>query len=120
MITKQSKNAKRQKRHLRIRQNISGTSEKPRLNVFRSNKAIYAQLIDDVNGVTLCSASSSDKALKLKNGGNVEAAKLVGTAIAKAAIKANFKAVVFDRGGYLYHGRVKALAEAAREAGLEF
>ncbi|MFI3252037.1 MAG: 50S ribosomal protein L18 [bacterium] len=120
MITKLSSNTSRLKRHKRIRNKISGTAEKPRLNVFRSNKQIYVQLIDDVNGVTLCSASSSDKALKIKNGGNVEAAKLVGDAIAKAAIKANLKSVVFDRGGYLYHGRVKALAEAAREAGLEF
>lgn len=120
MITKESSNATRLKRHKRIRNKISGTAEKPRLNVFRSNNQIYAQLIDDVNGVTLCSASSIDKALKIKNGGNVEAAKLVGETIGKAAIKANLKVVVFDRGGYLYHGRVKALAEAAREAGLEF
>lgn len=120
MVSKKSKNATRQKRHLRIRQNISGTASKPRLNVFRSNKQIYAQLIDDVNGTTLAYASSSDKALKLTNGGNVEAAKVVGKQIADAAKKANIKTVVFDRGGYLYHGRVKALADAAREAGLEF
>ena len=120
MINKESKNVNRQKRHLRIRKNITGTSEKPRLNVFRSNKQIYAQIIDDVNGVTLCSASSCDKELNIVNGGNVAAAIAVGTAIAKKALDANIKAVVFDRGGYLYHGRVKALADAARENGLEF
>ncbi len=120
MITKECKNAKRQKRHLRIRRNISGTPEKPRLNVFRSNKQVYAQIIDDVNGVTLCSAASSDKELNIQNGGNVAAATAVGKLIAERAVKANIKAVVFDRGGYLYHGRVKALADAAREAGLEF
>ncbi len=120
MINKQSKNAKRQKRHLRIRRNISGTAEKPRLNVFRSNKQVYAQLIDDINGVTLAQASSCEKALNITNGGNVEAAKVVGKLIAERTLKANIKSVVFDRGGYLYHGRVKALAEAAREAGLEF
>ncbi len=120
MINKESKNVNRQKRHLRIRKNISGTPEKPRLNVFRSNKQIYAQIIDDVHGTTLCSASSCDKELNIVNGGNVAAAVAVGTAIAKKALDANIKAVVFDRGGYLYHGRVKALADAAREAGLEF
>ncbi len=118
MVTKVSSNTKRQKRHLRIRQNISGTSEKPRLNVFRSNKQIYAQLIDDVKGVTLCSASSLES--EAKNGGNVEAAVLVGKSIAAKAQALNVKSVVFDRGGYLYHGRIKALADAAREAGLEF
>ena len=120
MINKESKNVSRQKRHLRIRKNISGTPEKPRLNVFRSNKQIYAQIIDDVNGVTLVSASSCDKELNIENGGNVAAAALVGKAVAEKALKANIKTVVFDRGGYLYHGRVKALADAAREAGLEF
>ena len=120
MINKESKNVSRQKRHLRIRKNISGTPEKPRLNVFRSNKQIYAQIIDDVNGVTLCCASSCDKELNIENGGNVAAAALVGKAVAEKALKANIKTVVFDRGGYLYHGRVKALADAAREAGLEF
>ncbi len=120
MINKQSKNANRLKRHLRIRRNISGTAEKPRLNVFRSNKQVYAQLIDDINGVTLCQASSCEKELNITNGGNVEAAKVVGKLIAERTLKANIKTVVFDRGGYLYHGRVKALAEAAREAGLEF
>ena len=116
MINKESKNVTRQKRHLRIRQNIVGTASKPRLNVFRSNKQIYAQIIDDEAGKTLCSASSLD----LANGSNVEAAAAVGTAIAKAALELKIEAVVFDRGGYLYHGRVKALAEAARAAGLKF
>ena len=116
MISKVSKNVKRQERHLRIRQNLAGTALRPRLNVFRSNKQIYVQLIDDVNGKTLCSASSLDKELALTNGANVDAA----TAIAKRALAANIKVVVFDRGGYLYHGRVKALADAARQAGLEF
>ena len=120
MISKVSKNVKRLKRHLRIRKNIKGTTEKPRLNVFRSNKQIYAQIIDDVNGQTLCSASSLDKELGLANGGNVEAATKVGTLIAQRALEAKIKNVVFDRGGYLYHGRVKALADAARAAGLEF
>ncbi len=118
MINKISKNASRQKRHLRIRQTLKGTASKPRLNVFRSNKQIYAQLIDDEKGVTLCSASSLE--LKGENGGNVEAAKEVGTLVAKRALELNMKKVVFDRGGYLYHGRVKALADAARAAGLEF
>ena len=120
MINKESKNVNRQKRHLRIRKNISGTPEKPRLNVFRSNKQIYAQIIDDVNGVTLCSASSCDEGLNITNGGNVAAAALVGKAVAEKALALKIKTVVFDRGGYLYHGRVKALADAAREAGLEF
>lgn len=120
MISKVSKNVKRLKRHLRIRKNVAGTASKPRLNVFRSNKQIYAQIIDDVNGKTLCSASSLDKELNLANGGNVEAAVAVGTLVAKRAQEQNIKCVVFDRGGYLYHGRIKALADAAREAGLEF
>ena len=118
MINKESKNVSRQKRHLRIRKNISGTPEKPRLNVFRSNKQIYAQIIDDVNGVTLASASSVQ--MKLANGGNIEAAKIVGEAAAKAAIEAGITKVVFDRSGYVYHGRIEALAEAARAAGLKF
>lgn len=120
MISKVSKNVSRQKRHLRIRQNLAGTAEKPRLNVFRSNKQIYAQIIDDVTGKTLCSASSLDKELALSNGSNVEAATAVGTLVAKRALALNIEAVVFDRGGYLYHGRVKALADAARAAGLKF
>jgi large subunit ribosomal protein L18 len=113
-----NKNAQRMKRHKRIRTTIKGTSERPRLNVFRSNKGIYAQVIDDVNGVTLVQASSIE--FKDVNGSNVEGAKVVGAAVAKKAIEKGIKNVVFDRGGYLYHGRVKALAEAAREAGLEF
>ena len=120
MISKVSKNVSRQKRHLRIRQNLAGTAEKPRLNVFRSNKQIYAQIIDDVTGKTLCSSSSLDKELALSNGSNVEAATAVGTLVAKRALALNIEAVVFDRGGYLYHGRVKALADAARAAGLKF
>ena len=120
MINKVSKNVTRQKRHLRIRQNIKGTSSKPRLNVFRSNKQIYAQIIDDTTGKTLCSASSLDKDLKLTNGGNAEAAQKVGELVAKRALALKIEAVVFDRGGYVFHGRVKALADAARAAGLKF
>jgi len=117
MIRKESKNDMRIKRHKKIRRTLSGTAESPRLCVFRSNTAIYAQLIDDVKGVTI--ASSSSKELKLKNN-NLEAAASVGKDIAEKAKKAKIKTVVFDRGGYLYHGRVKALAESARENGLEF
>ncbi len=120
MISKVSKNVTRQKRHLRIRQNVNGTAEKPRLDVFRSNKQIYAQIIDDTTGRTLCSASSLDKEINLSNGSNVAAATEVGTLVAKRALALNIEAVVFDRGGYLYHGRVKALADAARAAGLKF
>ncbi len=119
MIKKESRNSARVMRHKRIRNTISGTKDIPRLSVFRSNKAIYAQIIDDENKTTLVSASSLDKSLKLENGGNVEAAKAVGKLLAENAKKAKIKKVVFDRGGYLYHGRVKALAEAARENGLE-
>ena len=120
MINKVSSNVTRQKRHLRIRQNIKGTADKPRLCVFRSNKQIYAQIIDDTTGKTLASASSLDKEIKVENGGNVNAATEVGTLVAKRALALKIEAVVFDRGGYLYHGRVKALAEAARAAGLKF
>lgn len=120
MITKLDKNVSRQKRHARVRKNISGTTARPRLNVYRSNKNIYAQLIDDTQGVTAVSASSQDKEFGLDITSNVDAAKRVGELIAKRAIDKGFKSIVFDRGGYLYHGRVKALAEAAREAGLEF
>lgn len=120
MIKKVSRNEARQARHARIRKKVSGTNEIPRLNVFRSAKHISVQIIDDEKGVTLVSASSMDKDLKLTNGGNIEAAKKVGEAIAKKATKAGIKQVVFDRGGYLYHGRVEALADAARENGLEF
>lgn len=119
MINKVSSNVSRQKRHLRIRQTVKGTASKPRLCVFRSNKQIYVQLIDDEAGKTLAQASTLE--LKdLKNGGNVAAATEVGTLIAKRALELNISKVVFDRGGYLYHGRVKALADAARAAGLEF
>ena len=113
-----NRNDVRLKRHARVRRKISGTPECPRLNVFRSNAHIHAQIIDDVNGVTLVSASSVE--MKLENGGNIAAATAVGKEIAERAIAKEIKNVVFDRGGYIYHGRVKALAEAAREAGLEF
>ena len=120
MIKKESRNSMRLVRHERIRSNIMGTSDIPRLCVFRSNTGIYAQIIDDETRTTLVSASSLDKDLNIKNGSNVEAAKVVGKAIAEKATKAKITKVVFDRGGYLYHGRVKALADAARENGLEF
>nr|WP_092073834.1 50S ribosomal protein L18 [Dendrosporobacter quercicolus]NSL47894.1 50S ribosomal protein L18 [Dendrosporobacter quercicolus DSM 1736]SDM68332.1 large subunit ribosomal protein L18 [Dendrosporobacter quercicolus] len=122
MLRKQNKNAARQKRHLRVRKNIIGTAERPRLNVFRSLSHIYAQIINDHTGATLVSASTMDKEVSqaLNYGGNIEAAKAVGEAIAKRALDQGIKQVVFDRGGYLYHGRVAALAAAAREAGLEF
>ncbi|MBU9710791.1 50S ribosomal protein L18 [Evansella tamaricis] len=120
MITKTNKNAVRKKRHAHVRRSITGTAERPRLNVFRSNKQIYAQLIDDVSGVTIASASSLDKELKLENGGNKEAARQVGELVAKRALEKGHEKIVFDRGGYLYHGRVQELADAAREAGLKF
>ncbi|HKM29735.1 MAG TPA: 50S ribosomal protein L18 [Bacilli bacterium] len=120
MIIKKSRNKTRSIRHLRIRKNINGTSTLPRLNVFRSNAHIYAQVIDDVAGVTIASASSIEKELNLEKGSDVEAAKQVGALVAKRALDKQITSVIFDRGGYLYHGRVKALAEAAREAGLKF
>lgn len=120
MITKADKNAVRKKRHARVRAKLTGTITRPRLNVFRSNQHIYAQLIDDANAVTLVSASTLEKDLNLESNNNVEAAQKVGELVAKRAIEKGVKSVVFDRGGYLYHGRIKALAEAAREAGLEF
>jgi large subunit ribosomal protein L18 len=120
MIIKADKNDVRKKRHARVRTKLSGTQERPRLNVYRSNQHIYAQVIDDVTGVTLASASTLDKDLSLNGTGNVEAAKQVGLLVAKRATEKGVTVVVFDRGGYLYHGRVKALAEAAREAGLQF
>ena len=119
MLHKADKNKLRKKRHLRVRNRISGTPECPRLNVFRSLSNIYAQVVDDVHGVTLVAASCKDKDFN-GYGGNVEAAKAVGTAIAKKALGKGIENVVFDRGGYIYHGRVAALAEAAREAGLKF
>ena len=118
MLKKTSKNVERLRRHTRVRTKISGTPECPRLNVFRSNANIHAQIIDDVHGTTLVACSSVD--MKLANGGNVEAAKAVGAEVAKRALAANITKVVFDRGGYVYNGRVQALAEAAREAGLDF
>ena len=118
MIKKESSNVARKRRHLRVRETVSGTKELPRLNVFRSNSHVFAQVIDDETGVTL--VSSSSVALKLKNGGNAEGAKAVGKDIAEKCKAKKIKKVKFDRGGYLYHGRVEALADAAREAGLDF
>jgi large subunit ribosomal protein L18 len=120
MFKKADKKALRAKRHLRVRKKVSGTPERPRLSVYRSEKNIYAQIIDDVNAVTLASASTLDKDLNVTAGGNKEAAKLIGEAIAKRALDKGITEVVFDRGGYVYHGRVQALAESAREAGLKF
>ena len=122
MIRKESRNERRKKRHLRVRNKVFGTAERPRLNVFRSSKNIYAQLIDDMAGHTLAAASTLDKEIKEKgvNGGTVDAAREVGKLIAKRAADKGFNKVVFDRGGYIYHGRVKALAEGAREGGLDF
>ncbi|GGE00884.1 50S ribosomal protein L18 [Paenibacillus nasutitermitis] len=121
MITKGDKNKARLKRHLRVRKKINGTEQRPRLAVFRSSKHIYAQLIDDVQGVTIASASTLDKEITdVSNGGNVEAARKIGELIANRAKAKGVEHVVFDRGGYLYHGRIQALADAAREAGLQF
>ncbi len=120
MITKLDKNATRKKRHARVRAKLSGTSARPRLNVYRSNQHIYAQIIDDMNGVTLASASTLDKEFNLESSSNIEAAQKVGELVAKRAVEKGISAVVFDRGGYLYHGRVQALADAARENGLQF
>lgn len=119
MIKRPNTNAQRQKRHKRVRAKVFGTTQRPRLNVFRSEKNIYAQIIDDVAGNTLVSASSVEKGFE-GNGGNCEAAKKVGAAIAERALKKGIEDVVFDRGGYIYHGRVMALAEGAREGGLKF
>ena len=119
MFKKVDKKASREKRHLRVRKKVFGTVERPRLSVFKSEKNIYAQVIDDINGVTLVAASSLDKDFSAK-GGNKEGAKLVGEVVAKRAIEKGITEVVFDRGGYIHHGRVKELAEAAREAGLQF
>ena len=120
MIVKQDKKVARQARHARVRTKVSGTPECPRLAVFRSNKHMEAQIIDDTKGITLVSASTYEKGNKFENGSNVEAAACVGTVIAKRAIEKGIKEVVFDRGGFVYHGKVQALADAAREAGLEF
>ncbi len=112
----------RKKRHIRVRKKVTGTTERTRLNVFRSTKHIYAQVIDDSSGKTIVSASSLDKELKgkVKSGGNIDSAKIVGQLVAKRAVGKGIETVVFDRGGYLYHGRIKALADSAREAGLKF
>ena len=115
-----SKSEKRDRIHMRIRKTISGTAERPRLCVFRSNKEIYAQLVDDLSGKTLLAASSRDKGIAAGKGSKVEVAKLVGKALAEKATKTGVESVVFDRGGYLYHGRIKQLAEGAREGGLKF
>ena len=119
MVKNFDKNAQRVKRHTRVRGKISGTPERPRLNVFRSNANMYAQIIDDVNGVTLAAASSNEKDFGMY-GGNIEAAKKVGQMVAERALAKGIEEVVFDRGGYVYHGRVQALADAAREGGLKF
>ena len=119
MVKKTDRNLERDRRHKRVRTKISGTAERPRLCVYRSNSHLYAQIIDDVAGNTLVSASTLDKEVKTKKS-NKEAAKEVGTLIAKRAVAKKIQTVVFDRGGYIYHGVVKELAEAAREGGLEF
>ena len=119
MVSKINKKAMRLKRHIRVRGKISGTAERPRLNVFRSNANIYAQIIDDVNGVTLVSANTLEKGFEGATG-NAEAAKKVGTVLAERAKAKGIEEVVFDSGGYVYHGRVAALAEGAREGGLKF
>ena len=122
MIKKPSRSAAREKRHYRLRNKISGTAEQPRLAVFRSNMHIYAQVIDDTVGNTLCAASTMEKDIKakLEKINDVEAAKAVGEAVAKKALEKGITTVVFDRGGFVYHGKIKALADAAREAGLNF
>ena len=122
MIKNLDKNTARKKKHDRLRNHLSGTAAMPRLNVYKSLNNIYAQVIDDTKGNTLVSASTLDPSLKetLKNGSNLEAAKQVGTLVAKKALEKGIKSVVFDRGGYVYHGKIKALADAARAAGLEF
>lgn len=124
MINKPSRNTARRKRHYRLRRYLSGTAARPRLTVFKSNKYIYAQVIDDVAGNTLCSASSLEtilvKEADLKSTSNLEAAKAVGTQIANRALAKGIETIVFDRSGYIFHGKVKALADAAREAGLKF
>ncbi len=114
------KSARRQRIRFNIRRTISGTSLKPRLSIFRSNADIYAQLIDDINGATVVAASTRDKDIKAQKGTKVEKSKMVGAAIARKAVELGLTEVVFDRGGYLYHGRVKSVADGAREAGLKF
>ena len=119
MVSKTDRKLERTRRHARVRTKVSGTAERPRLCVYRSNSHLYAQIIDDVAGITLVAASTLDKEIKIKKS-NIEAAKEVGALIAKRAAEKNIKTVVYDRGGYIFHGVVKALAEAAREGGLEF
>lgn len=119
MFKKDDRKKARVRRHLRVRKKVSGTTERPRLAVYRSEKNIYAQIIDDINGITLVSASSLDKEFN-GVGSNKEAAKVVGGMVAKKALEKGIKEVVFDRGGYVYHGRIQNLAEGAREAGLQF
>ena len=119
MVSKTDRKLERKRRHIRVRRKVSGTPERPRLCIYRSNNNIFAQIIDDINGVTLAQASTLDKTVKTKHS-NVEAAKEVGTLIAKRAAEKKIKTVVFDRSGYIYHGVVKQFAESAREAGLEF
>ncbi len=122
MFKRVDRKAESRKRHLRVRNRVEGTPERPRLSVYRSLNHIYAQIIDDTKGVTLVAASTMDNGLKdqFSAGGNIEAAKVVGKAVAERALEKGVKKVVFDRGGHIYHGRIKALAEAAREAGLDF
>ncbi|MCI0183832.1 MAG: 50S ribosomal protein L18 [Acidibacillus sp.] len=122
MITKPDKEAVRARRHARIRRQLSGTAARPRLNVFRSDKHIYAQMIDDVSGTTIVSASTVEKSVResVPHGNTVAAAEAIGELVAKRAVEKGISKVVFDRGGYLYHGRIQALADAARKAGLEF
>lgn len=120
MIKSKNKKEVIRKKHSRLRSKIFGTTETPRLAVYKSNKHIYAQIIDDVKGVTLVSSGTVEGEVKSANGGNVEAAKLVGKTLGEKAVKAGITNVVFDRGGFLYHGRISALADAAREAGLVF
>ncbi len=122
MINKESKNSRRKNRHLRVRKKVTGTPERPRLSIYRSLSNMYAQIIDDKTGKTLVAASTLDKDIKeaIKYGGNKEAAKAVGQSVAKKAQAKDINNVVFDRGGYIYHGRIKEVAEGAREAGLQF
>lgn len=120
MVSKKDKNAARKRRHARVRAKISGTPECPRLCVYRSNKHISAQVIDDVNGVTLVSATTQERSFEGANGSNKEAARIIGETVAKRAIEKGIETVVFDRGGYLYHGRVSELADGARKVGLRF
>lgn len=120
MVKKEVRSKVRVQKHMKIRNKIKGTSERPRLCVFRSNNHIYAQIIDDIKGITITAASTRDKELAIEKTNDVEAAKTVGTAIAKKAMEKGIDTVVFDRGGYIYHGKVAALADAAREVGLIF